>query len=107
MIEFSRSVLEWKDAHSTEFNKTTTHPMVHMLLIHRSLMGIREIYFLAQSVEFLGGRGQGAQFTPLKATSPPQFFGKSCFFPPEFFLQFVSRKILGKCVCVCDVSIDH
>ena len=32
VIEFARSVLEWKDAHSTEFNKTTTHPMVHMLL---------------------------------------------------------------------------
>lgn len=28
VIEFARSVLEWKDAHSTEFNKTTTHPMI-------------------------------------------------------------------------------
>ena len=29
VIEFARNVLDWKDAQSTEFNKDTTHPMVH------------------------------------------------------------------------------
>jgi CTP synthase len=28
VIEFSRTVLGWTDAHSTEFDKTTTHPMI-------------------------------------------------------------------------------
>ena len=28
VVEFARNVLQWKDAQSTEFDKTTTHPMV-------------------------------------------------------------------------------
>lgn len=28
VIEFARNVLGWKDAHSTEFNPTTTNPVV-------------------------------------------------------------------------------
>ena len=29
VIEFARNVIGWEDAQSTEFNKDTTHPMVH------------------------------------------------------------------------------
>ncbi len=28
VVEFARNVLNWKDAHSTEFNPDTTHPVV-------------------------------------------------------------------------------
>jgi CTP synthase len=28
VIEFARSVLGWKDAHSSEFNPSTSHPVV-------------------------------------------------------------------------------
>ena len=28
VIEFARSILGWKDAHSTEFNSSTEHPVV-------------------------------------------------------------------------------
>lgn len=28
VIEFARSVLDWKDANSSEFNPSTTHPVV-------------------------------------------------------------------------------
>lgn len=28
VIEFARNILGWKDAHSTEFNSTTEHPVV-------------------------------------------------------------------------------
>ncbi|MCX7776265.1 MAG: CTP synthase [Spirochaetaceae bacterium] len=31
VIEYARNVLGWQDAHSTEFNKTTTHPVVCLL----------------------------------------------------------------------------
>jgi CTP synthase len=31
VIEYARSVLGWKDAHSTEFNKLTAHPVVSLL----------------------------------------------------------------------------
>ena len=28
VIEFARSILGWKDAHSSEFNPSTSHPVV-------------------------------------------------------------------------------
>lgn len=31
VIEYARSILGWKDAHSTEFNKSTSHPVVCLL----------------------------------------------------------------------------
>lgn len=31
VIEYARSVLGWQDAHSTEFNKSTPHPVVCLL----------------------------------------------------------------------------
>ncbi len=31
VIEFARNVLEFRDAHSTEFNKNTPYPVIHML----------------------------------------------------------------------------
>jgi CTP synthase len=31
VIEYARHVLGWKDAHSTEFNKTSAHPVVSLL----------------------------------------------------------------------------
>ena len=31
VVEFARHVLGWPDAHSTELNPDTTHPMVHLM----------------------------------------------------------------------------
>ena len=33
VIEFARNILGWKDAQSTEFDKTTSHPMVIHLAV--------------------------------------------------------------------------
>ena len=33
VIEFARNILGWKDAQSTEFDKSTTHPMVHTIVL--------------------------------------------------------------------------
>ncbi len=37
MIEFGRNVLGWKDAHSTEMNPETKHPVIHMMEDQKSI----------------------------------------------------------------------
>jgi CTP synthase len=37
MIEFGRNVLGWKDAHSTEMNPDTKHPVIHMMEDQKSV----------------------------------------------------------------------
>jgi CTP synthase len=37
MIEFGRNVLGWKDAHSTEMNADTKHPVIHMMEDQKSI----------------------------------------------------------------------
>jgi len=37
MIEFGRNVLGWKDAHSTEMNPDTKHPVIHMMEDQKSI----------------------------------------------------------------------
>ncbi|MCX6275136.1 MAG: CTP synthase [Bacteroidetes bacterium] len=37
MIEFGRNVLGWKDAHSTEMNPETKHPVIHMMEDQKSV----------------------------------------------------------------------
>ena len=39
VIEFARHVLGWKDAHSTEFNADTSHPVVGLITEWRTLEG--------------------------------------------------------------------
>ncbi|MBI3267507.1 MAG: CTP synthase [Planctomycetes bacterium] len=36
-VEFARNVLGWKDAHSTEFNKDTAHPVIDLMESQRSV----------------------------------------------------------------------
>jgi CTP synthase len=31
LVEYARNVLNWKDAHSNEFSKTTKHPVIHIM----------------------------------------------------------------------------
>ncbi|MBU1092475.1 CTP synthase, partial [Patescibacteria group bacterium] len=31
VVEFARNVLGWQDAHSTEFNESSTHPVIHIM----------------------------------------------------------------------------
>ena len=37
-IEFARNVLGWKDAHSTEFDETTTHPVIHIMEYQKTIV---------------------------------------------------------------------
>jgi CTP synthase len=39
VIEFARHVLGWKDAHSTEFNADTSHPVVGLITEWKTLAG--------------------------------------------------------------------
>ncbi len=38
VVEFCRNVLGWKDAHTTEINKDTTHPIIDIMLEQKKLM---------------------------------------------------------------------
>lgn len=39
VIEFARNVLNWKDAHSTEMDKETTHPVIDMMEEQKKITG--------------------------------------------------------------------
>jgi len=38
VIEFARNVLGWQDAHSTEFDETTTHPVIHIMEYQKTII---------------------------------------------------------------------
>lgn len=40
VIEFGRNVIGMRDAHSTEFNKSTTHPVIDMMEIQKKISGM-------------------------------------------------------------------
>ncbi|MEI7983464.1 MAG: CTP synthase, partial [Bacteroidota bacterium] len=40
VIEFGRNVLGMKDAHSTEFNRATTHPVIDMMEMQKKISGM-------------------------------------------------------------------
>lgn len=38
VIEFARNVLGWQDAHSTEFDENTTHPVIHIMEYQKTIL---------------------------------------------------------------------
>lgn len=40
VIEFARNVLGWKDAHSTEMDKTTTHPVIDLMEAQKNIVNM-------------------------------------------------------------------
>ena len=38
VIEFARNVLGWADAHSTEFDEATTHPVIHIMEYQKTII---------------------------------------------------------------------
>ncbi|POY81053.1 CTP synthetase [Pseudomonas amygdali pv. morsprunorum] len=84
VIEFARNVLGWKDANSSEFNRTSAHAVVGLITeCHRYEVNNNLLPQLIEAGLKISGRsGDGALVEVVEAPDHPWFV--ACQFHPEF-----------------------